>query len=161
MKPRWWLVSLLLLGAIPRVSSADSAPVLAVVVNKTNPVENLSESQLRKILLGEVTQFPGVDHRKVVLVHRDPESEVYRQMLLRVLKMTPAEYQRYLLAIVFRGADPIMIKTLNSDDTAAKFVFNVPDALAVIAAAPASAAAQMVRIVRIDGKLPGEPGYGL
>ena len=143
------------------MSSADSAPVLAVVVNKTNPIENLSQSQLRKILLGEVTQFPGVDHRKVVLVHRDPESEVYRQMLLRVLRMTPAEYQRYLLAIVFRGADPIMIKTLNSDDTAAKFVFNVPNALAVIAAAPASAAAQMIRIVRIDGKLPGEPGYGL
>jgi ABC-type phosphate transport system substrate-binding protein len=161
MKPRWWIVSLLLLGVIPRVSSADSAPVLAVVVNKTNPIENLSQSQLRKILLGEVTQFPGVDHRKVVLVHRDPESEIYRQMLLRVLRMTPAEYQRYLLAIVFRGADPIMIKTLNSDDTAAKFVFNVPNALAVIAAAPASAAAQMVRIVRIDGKLPGEPGYGL
>jgi ABC-type phosphate transport system substrate-binding protein len=161
MKPRWWIVSLLLLGVIPRVSSADSAPVLAVVVNKTNPIENLSQSQLRKILLGEVTQFPGVDHRKVVLVHRDPESEIYRQMLLRVLRMTPAEYQRYLLAIVFRGAEPIMIKTLNSDDTAAKFVFNVPNALAVIAAAPASAAAQMVRIVRIDGKLPGEPGYGL
>jgi hypothetical protein len=118
--------------------SQASGSILAVIVNKSNP-----------------------DHRKLVLAQREPDSEVYQRLVQLVLRMTPSEYKRNLLRIEFQGAEPLMVKTLNSDDTAAKFVFNVPGAIAVIDAVPAGGAASRVKIVRIEGKLPGEPGYGL
>jgi hypothetical protein len=50
---------------------------------------------------------------------------------------------------------------LNSDETALKFVWNVPGAVAVIDAALAASAPSRVKVLRLDGKLPGEPGYPL
>jgi hypothetical protein len=159
MMSRPLALSLLALGMFPCQPGKASDHTLAVIVHKSNPIDNLTLPQLRKILLGEVHQFP--DHRKLVLAEREPDSDVHRWILLRVLRMTPVEYKRYLLGIEFRGAEALTVKILNSDDTAAKFVFNVPTAIAVIDAVPAGGAASRVKIVRIEGKLPGEPGYEL
>jgi hypothetical protein len=51
---------------------------------------------------------------------------------------------------------------LNSDAAACQFVFNVPLAIAIVEAGSlASPACSSVRVLRIDGKLPGEEGYRL
>ena len=155
----WLVISLSVFAASAQPAGYDRAPVLAVIVHKSNPVENLSRAQLRKLLLGEVRQWQ--DGRKVVLVERDEGSVIFVQMLARVLSMKPFEYKRHLLAVEFQGSQPPIVKTLNSDDGSTKFVWNVPDAIGLIEAVPSSSARANVKVLRIDGKLPGEPGYGL
>jgi len=132
---------------------------LAIMVNKSNPLDSLSSDQLRAMLLGEVWHWPT--RRRITIVERDTASEVYRKMLRQLLHMTEKEYRRALLAVEFRGESTPLIKTLNTDDGACKFVFNVPDAIAVVGAVPSGAAAAQVKVLRIDGKLPGDQGYAL
>ena len=134
-------------------------PVLAVIVHKSNPVQDITRNQLRKLMLGEVREWPN--QNKVVIVHREPESMIFHAVLGKILHLTSLDYRRALLSAEFRGAQSLSVKILRSDDGAAKFVWNVPGAIAVIDATPAIAHSSRVKIVRIEGKLPGDQGYGL
>lgn len=82
-------------------------------------------------------------------------------MLQTILKMSEAEYTRWLLDIEFRAQTPPLIKTLNSDEGSNKFVFNVPGAVAITNGEPGGAVSWQVKVLRVDGKLPGDPEYPL
>lgn len=140
-------------------ATANPAPLLAVVVNNRNSVNSISREELRKLLLGETRTWP--DRQPVILVRRESGSEAFRAMLHFILKMSEAEYRRSLLSAEFRGESAVLVKTLNTNESAGKFVFNVPGAVAVIDAIPNGEISSQVKILRIDGKLPGEAGYSL
>jgi hypothetical protein len=109
---------------------------------------------------GSSRQWPN--NAPVVLVERDAASAPYHYLMAHVLNSTPVEYKRRLQDIEYRGAAPLPIKVLNSDVAACQFVFNVPSAIAIIESASVeSPACAQVRVLRIDGKLPGEEGYRL
>ena len=148
---------LLWIWTAPPSSAADS--VLTIVVNKSNPLDSISKKQLRGLLLGEIAQWPN--KQSVTLVEREASSQAFQKMLRLVLNMSEAEYARWLLQIEFRGATPPLIKTLNSDEGANKFVFNVRGAVAITDAIPSGAISSEVKVLRVDGKLPGDPGYCL
>jgi hypothetical protein len=139
-------------GAAPRMP-------LAVVVHKSSPFDDLSSATLRKVLAGELAEWP--DSRKVVLVQQAPESLVYQQMLHMILHEDPKAYKRHLIQVEFQGKDVPLIKTLSSDEMAIKFVGNVPGAVAVIDGSNLTGAFARVKVLRVDGKLPGERGYAL
>jgi hypothetical protein len=77
----------------------------------------------------------------------------------RLLNTTPGDYKRSLQDIEYRGEEPVSVKILNSDAAACQFVFIAPLAIAIIEtdsmALPACGA---VRVLRFDGKLPGDKG---
>jgi hypothetical protein len=139
---------------------AEAASSFAVVVHRSNPTSNVRFSDLRAFFSGEARHWS--DGMKVVLVERDLESDVFRFLMQHVLNTTAVEYQRRLANIEFRGETPVMVRILNSDAAACKFVFNVPGAIALVAAGslelPECGA---VQVVRIEGKLPGEDKYRL
>src|SRR5438045_9330508 len=56
-------------GLAPQ-SHAAADDSLAIVVNRTNPVENLSFSELRKIFLGEQTHWSN--RRRITVVMLEP-----------------------------------------------------------------------------------------
>lgn len=139
---------------------AEAASSFAVVVHRSNPTSNVRFSDLRAFFSGDARHWS--DGMKVVLVERDLESDVFRFLMQHVLNTTAVEYQRHLANIEFRGETPVMVRILNSDAAACKFVFNVPGAIALVAAGslelPECGA---VQVVRIEGKLPGEDKYRL
>jgi ABC-type phosphate transport system substrate-binding protein len=132
---------------------------LAVVVHRSSTVDNLASADLRRILTGDRLAWP--DSSATVVVEQPEDSATQQRMLRTLLKTTPAGYRRQLLELQFQGKDAPAIKVLNSDETALKFVWNVPGAVAVIDAALAASAPSRVKVLRLDGKLPGEPGYPL
>ena len=125
----------------------QSAMELVVVVNKNNPVENLTIDEVRKYLLGNTQQWP--DKRKVTLVVRETESEVFRAMAREVLRMTPSEYRRHVLQVEFQGGEPIRSKSLLTSQSICDFVFNVPNAMGIVEASVAAESNQ-VKILRIQ-----------
>lgn len=149
------LMCLLPVATLPGQSEAPPAP-LAVIVHENSPVTSLTVAEFRKVLLGETSEWP--DGKRVVLVERDQTSRVLRTTLRIICKMTPLEYKRHLLAVEFQGGRVPLEKILNSDEAAAKFVRSVPGAIGVVENT-SLAAVQHVRLVRLGGKLPGEPGY--
>lgn len=132
---------------------------LAVIVNKSNPVEALSMAQLRRLIMGDVRTWQ--DRKPVVLVARDPSTKTFQCMITSIAKMSVADYKRYVINAEFRGEDPMVIQSTDSNATAAKLVLQSPAAIAVIDANSISSPGDSVKVVRIDGKSPGQPGYPL
>jgi hypothetical protein len=76
--------------------------------------------------------------------------------------MEERDYQRELAGAEFRGEESVAVKVLNSDGAVCRFVFNVPGAAGLVAAASLLYAdCTGVRALRIQGKSPGEAGYRL
>jgi ABC-type phosphate transport system substrate-binding protein len=152
------VVTLLLILTIGAKAEC-AAGGLVVTVNKSNPADSLSMAQLRKLVLGDVRTWP--DNKPVSLVTRDSASSVFKCILTAVVRMTDSEYRRYLANAEFRGDEVMPIKTVDSGATAARVVANSPGAIGVVEASAADAIASAVKVVRINGKLPGEAGYPL
>jgi ABC-type phosphate transport system substrate-binding protein len=132
---------------------------LAVVVNKGNPVESLSMAQLRKLILGDVRAWQN--NKQVALVARDPSSKDFQCLLSSVVRLSVGDYRRYVMSAEFRGDEPMTIQIVDSDSTAARYVGGSAGGLAVVEANSLPAIGGTVKVVRIDGKTLGQPGYPL
>ena len=140
------------------VAKAQCVPGgLAVIVNKANPTESLSVAQLRKLFLGDVREWP--DRKPVVLISQEASSEVFKCVLSSIARMSDAEYRRYMVSAEFRGGDPLSVKTANSGAVAAKIIASSAGSVAVVQANDLPAIAAAVRVVKVNGKSPGETGY--
>jgi hypothetical protein len=136
------------------------ARAFAAVVHPSNSARGLRLRDITSLFEGLNREWSN--RTSVVLVEREAGSAPFRYVMRRLLNTTPGEYKRRLQNIEYRGEAPASIKILNSDVAACQFVFNVPSSIAIIEtdslALPACGA---VRVLRIDGKLPGDEGYRL
>lgn len=153
---RWAIVLVALYLSSASVCPAKES-VLTVIVNTSNPTESISKTQLRALLLGEVDQW--ANKNQIILVQREPTSQAFQKTLRLILHMTEGDYARWLLQSEFRGRKLPLVKILNSDESASKFVYNVPGALAITDGVPSGAISSDIKVLRVDGKLPGDPGY--
>src|ERR1700675_4738580 len=103
---------------------------LAVVVNKSNPVESLSMAQLRKLILGDVRAWQN--SKNVALIARDPNTKDFQCVLSSIVRLSVAEYHRYIISAEFRGDDPMAIQTVDSDATAGKYVSGSAGGLGIV-----------------------------
>src|SRR5271166_5787211 len=88
----------------------------AVIVNKDNPVENVTSAHLTKIIRGEAKKWP--DGKNIVLVlHKDSAGE--RETLERLNKMSAAEWNAFVTAhrdsIVFVDNDADVLKAVQAE----------------------------------------------
>jgi hypothetical protein len=132
---------------------------LVVVVNKTNPTEELSMAQLKRFLLGEARAWP--DKKQVVLVAGQPQSPAFKCMLSAVAHMSDSEFGRFNAAAEFRGEDPVRIRFAVNGPAAAVMVSSANGSIAIVEAGDLAAIAASVRVLKINGKQPGEAGYPL
>src|SRR5919206_3483781 len=88
--------------APPRTASAaEPRESLAVIVNRTNPVENLSFEELRQYFLGERTHWPN--GRRVTLVMRDTSRPERDAVLRLVYEMREQDFHAHFLRAKFTG----------------------------------------------------------
>lgn len=155
------LVGTLLLGLFLSAPARAQCPPngLAVVVNKGNGTEAISMAQLRRLLLGDMRSWP--DKKEVSLVTPDPQSAAFKCLLSAVVRMTDVEYHRFIASAQFRGEEPVELHSAASGAAAAKMVSGSPGAIAIVEAGSLPAISSTVRVLRINGKQPGETGYPL
>ena len=144
--------------APPRTAAAAAAPrqSLAVIVHRTNPAENISFEELRQYFLGERTHWPN--GRRVTLVMRDASRPERESVLRTVYEMREQDYHAHFLRAKFTGEVPEEPRPLDATSRVISFVFSQPGALAYVRA---DEAAPTVKVLRLDGLLPGDPGYKL
>jgi hypothetical protein len=71
-------------------------------------------------------------------------------------------YKRSLATIEFSGQAPVLLKVLNSEETACKYMFYVPGSIALVETDSLhSPECAQLKVLRIEGKLPAEKGYRL
>lgn len=157
---RWILVVALGLccglGYAQTAANPKSTGDIAVVVNSINPATNLSLGELRRILMGERRFWGG--NVQVRLALREPGARERDQVLSTVLKMDNKAFAEHWRAKIFRGEASEEPLTLSSSSTAFQYVKETPGGLSFVSAKNIPAD---LKILRVDGKLPGEAGYAL
>lgn len=129
---------------------------IAVVVHPDVAVDNLPLTELRQMLLGDREFWPsGV---RVTLLLRAPIAEERDVAVEHICRMTEAEFRQHWIAKVFRAENPNSPKIVYSAEMAVDQVSRVPGALTFV---EASAVPKGVKVLKIDGKRPGDPGYPL
>jgi hypothetical protein len=129
---------------------------VAVVVRPDVPVDNLTFREVRELLMGD-RQFwtPGL---RVSLLMRAPATRERDVVLKTVYRMSEAEFRRYWIEKVFRAEAQSGPKIVYSNETATDLVASIPGAVAFV---DATQVPKGLKVLRIDGRLPGEKGYPL
>jgi len=142
------------LAAFSLATSAQNGDV-AVVVNPNNPVTGVSLVDLRKIFAGEKHSWPG--GLPIRLVVRTPGCHE-RLALLRLLGMSEGEYKQYRTGQLLRAEAPSEPVEVFSNGFQKEAIKALPGAIALMDSQDAKAG---VKVIKLDGHLPGEAGYPL
>ena len=148
------LSSLASLGAFPMRAAASGD--VAIVVRPETPVENLSLGDLRRVLLGD-RQFWSSNLRVTLLV-RAPGAHEREIVLNTVYQMSEAQYRQYWIAKVFRAEAASAPRIVYSNEMAVELAASTPGALAFV---DASQVPKNLKVVKINGALPGDNKYPL
>jgi len=136
--------------------SASAAAEVAIVVRPDLPVDNLSFADLRKVLLGD-RQF-WTSGLRVTLVIRSPGSHEREVVLKTIYQMSEAQFRQYWIAKVFRAEVPGGPRIVYSNEMAAEMASAIRGAVAFV---DATQVPKGLKVVKIDGRLPGDNGYQL
>jgi phosphate transport system substrate-binding protein len=156
-----WMCALLVgvaafsLIAIRADGSAAETDV-AIVVSPSNPVSNLTLAELRKIYLGERQYWKA--NTPIVPLMRFPGARE-RDVLLRIVfQMTEEQYTHYWVAKVMRAEASNPPAALFSFGMMQEGVKGNPGAIGYV---NFNDVRPGVKVLRVDGLLPGESGYTL
>lgn len=147
---------LLVCGGPVAADDADGPSAIAIVVHKDTEVENLTLADLRSVFLADRQFWP--DRTRIILLVRAPQSDERDFVLNRIYQMTEAQFRQYWIAKMFRAEVPRGPKIVFSTDMALDLVVAIPGSISFIRADEVTG---QVKLVRVDGRLPDEPGYPL
>jgi ABC-type phosphate transport system substrate-binding protein len=152
---------LVLLGCLslgcPHMLVAQAHDVdVAVVVHPDTPVSSLTLTEVRKVFLGERQYWNA--NVPVVLLIRAPVARERNVVLRTIYQMSESQFKQYWIAKIFRAEAASAPKVVYSNDMASELVGAIPGAIAFIDAHDVRPG---TKVIRVDGRLPGEPGYPL
>jgi ABC-type phosphate transport system substrate-binding protein len=145
-------------SALPRATPA-AVPgkmhlALAFIINRVNPVDNISFQELRNILLGERAHWPN--RRKITVVMQEQGQEEREIVLRQLYHMSEGNYSRYLLLAAFTGSVQSEPKVLSTPEGVVKFVSFVPGAIGYVYLEDVG---DSVKVIKIDDLAPDQAGY--
>jgi phosphate transport system substrate-binding protein len=148
------LLALAVAASLVGLAAAQAPGDIAVVVHADVPVDNLSLSELRRLVLGDRAFWPA--SVRVTLLVRAPIARERDVVLKTVCQMTEAQFRQHWIAKVFRAETALAPKIVYSSEMAIDLVNRIPGAITFV---DASQVRGGLRVVKVDGRLPGERGY--
>ena len=134
----------------------DLADSLGIVVNRSNPVENLSFPELRKIFLGEQSHWSN--GRRISVVMLEPGKQERQAVLAQIYRMDDKDFDKHFSQGLSSGEIHAAPKTLATSAEVLKYVYNVPGAIGYVRVTEAD---DSVKILHIDSRLPGDKDYSI
>jgi hypothetical protein len=125
-------------------------------VNPDTPVSDLSLADVRKVLLGERQYWNS--KLPVVLLIRAPVARERDVVLKVIYQMSEDQFKQYWVAKIFRAEAATPPKIVYSNDMQYELVTAMPGAIAFVDARNVRPG---LKVLRVDGHLPGEANYPL
>jgi hypothetical protein len=152
----WTILWLSMALHLPASAQTSRGADIAVVVNADTPVTDLSLSEVRKVLLGERQYWNS--KLPVVLLIRAPVARE-RDVVLRVIyQMSEAQFKQYWVAKIFRAEAASPPRIVYSNDMQYELLTALPGAIAFVDSRNVRPG---VKVLRVDGHLPGDREYPL
>ena len=131
----------------------DASGQIVMIVHSDYSQDDISVETVRRLYTGTITRLP--DGTRVILTEYAP----VRAMFYRaVSNMTIDEVRRRWLRIVFSGAGGRPPTEFVDVEDLKRFVANTRGALGFM---PWSEVDDRVKVLTVDGRAPGDPGYAL
>ena len=160
MMTKRWFIAMTMASCLAMMSQRHSSAQtargtdIAVVVHPETPINDLSLAEVRQVFLGERQYWNA--KLPVVLLIRAPVARE-RDVVLRVIyQMSEAQFKQYWVAKIFRAEAASPPKIVYSNDMQYELVTAMPGAIAFVDARNVRPGA---KVLRVDGRLPGDPGY--
>lgn len=161
-RPPFLVVAAVLLAGAPALR-AQSAPLafsardaLAIVVHPSNPVDDLTLSELRRIFMFDTQTW--THGRKITVVVRERGQPERAEAIRLICGLGEEQYDKHVLLQTFRGTIGQGPREILSARAMLRFVFNAPGAIGYV---PADEVDGTTKVLRIDGLLPNAPRYAL
>jgi hypothetical protein len=135
---------------------ACAASDIAAVVRQDTPVDNVTFAEARKLFMGD-RQYWSSNLRVVLLIHA-PSARERLVVLKTMYGMSEAQFRQYWISKVFRLEATTGPKIVFSNEMAIELVGAIPGAVGFVDAATVP---KDLKVLKIDGLLPGEKGYCL
>jgi hypothetical protein len=129
---------------------------LAVISNKSNEVVAITLPELVKVCKGQLSSWP--DGKPVSFITRDPAAPEMKLLLEKVYGMSKDEVKAAIASANHGRGDHAAIVVVESDEAVVKKVESIPGAVGVVDVYSISGG---VKVLKVAGKLPLEPGYVL
>ncbi len=130
---------------------------LAIIVHKSNPVQNLSLAELREYFLAERSHWST--RQKIRVAMREPGSPEREAVLRLICGMNrDQDFTTYFLRAKFSEQIIDEPRSLDSTSNMIRFVANVSGAIGYVRADEVDPS---VRVITVDNISPGDPGYKL
>ncbi len=147
--------------AFSLVAFCHSAPTkgevdVAVIVHPGVGESDLALGEIRRLLLGDRQFWPSGE--RVTLMIRAPVARERDVVLKKIYQMSESQFRQYWIAKVFRAEAVAGPKIVYSNVMATQLVKAIPGSISFVSADNVPPG---VKVLRIDGKLPGEAGYPL
>src|SRR5262245_31820094 len=139
-------------GSTPPPPDSD----IAGVVRPGVPFDNRTFVELRRLMMGD-RQFWSSNLRVTLLV-RAPGAREREVVLKSIYQMSEAQFRQFWIAKVFRAEAAAGPRIVYSNETAAELTSAIPGAVAFV---DANQVPKGLKIVKINGSLPGDKGYPL
>src|SRR5215475_94122 len=152
-------LALLLVAAcalLGQQNQTDTSTDVAVIVNPSNPVDSISFLELRKIFAGERQSWNS--GLPVFVLVRAPQARERDVLLNQVLRMNESEYKQHWVKKIYSGEVQREPLALLSNGMQLEAVRAEKGGIALITMADVR---QGVKVLKVDGHLPGAEGYVL
>jgi len=130
---------------------------IAIVVHPNVQVDNITFADLRKLLLGERQFWDKGGGLRVTLLMRAPAAREREVLLQKIYKMSEAQFKQYWVGKIFRAEAAAGPKIVYSNEMATELVTALPGSIAFVEASQV----KNMKVLKIDGLLPGQKGYPL
>ncbi len=137
-------------------SAHATALEIAVIVNQSNSTDELSSRSLEKIF--KLRSRHWGNGSKIHLVLPEEGSAVKSLLLETVYEMSATKLKKFWLSKLYRGEISSFPQTRASLEATHRFINKAPNAIGVV---DSSYVPDDVKVLAIDGRLPGEAGYPL
>lgn len=156
MKPKLiaLIIGLAMAAGLAQLAFAQSGSI-AVVVNTQNPLSTVSVGELRKVFVGEKRYWSGGNGVK--LFTRMPGSAEH-DALLKLVGMSETEYKQYWTSRIYQGEAQGAPIALPSAGMQREAITTYAGAIALVDAADVKPG---MKVLKVEGKMPGEEGYPL
>jgi len=142
---------------LPFAAAATTDDIdVAIVVGSEVPVDTMTLAEVRKLFMGERQYWNS--NMRVTLLVRAPVARERNIVLTKLYEMTEAQYRQYWISKVFRADAATGPKIVYTNDMAVQLVKAIPGAVAFVDSKQVPAG---LKVLKVDGKLPGEKGYPL
>jgi len=138
------------------VSAFAGARDMALVSNKANTVTVMTLPDLVKICKGQVNHWP--DGKPVTFITRNPSLPEMRLVLEKIYGMPKEEVSTLITTANHGRANHPAIVVVDSDDALVQRVESTAGAVGLVDVYSITGG---VKVVKVAGKLPLEPGYPL